>query len=292
MGTLWREEYRTGINQIDDQHRLLFKKSEKLLDIVRSKDVQVSQKDVMKMVRFLIDYTEFHFETEEEFQRERAYRSYAEHVKIHQEFRETVLAYQKLLSSNYTAKNVQNFIGMLITWLVNHVCLCDRKIVKNIPIRETESFSDAESCIKSVARRLLTGVYNIPIRSQSSYIYMGRVEGELIIRTIVRGNGDHMIIYGLPGRIAKMLYQRMSGMELADINTMDEVERSAFVEIGNIISSYAMNSVENFGKTRIQFEGEIHIREYQETEYQINNSVVLEFATDFGKVNILYSLLI
>ena len=86
-----------------------------------------------------------------------------------------------------------------------------------------------------------------------------------------------------------MLYHKMSGMELADINAMDEVENSAFIEIGNIISSYVMNSVEDFGKTGIQFQGDIHIREYQETEYQINNSVVLELATDFGKVNILYS---
>lgn len=289
MGTLWRDEYRTGIDQIDDQHRLLFDKIEKLLDIARSNDGGSSQRDVMEILRFLIEYTEFHFETEEGFQRDRAYRSYAEHVKIHREFKETILAYQELLSRNYTAKTLRNFIGMLITWLVNHVCLCDRKIIKNIPIIEMESFSDTESCIKNVAQRLLTGTYDIPIRNERSYIYMGRVEGELIIRTVIRGSGDHLIIYGLPGRIAKMLYQKMSGMDLADLNAMDEVETSAFVEIGNIISSYAMNSVEDFGKTRIQFQGDIHIREYQETEYQVSNSVVLEFATDFGKVNILYS---
>lgn len=291
MESLWKEEYRIGIEKIDQQHQMLFGKIEEMLNIARSSEWKVNRKGVMDILDFLIEYTDFHFETEEGFQQDRAYKSYPEHKKIHVQFKESVLAYQKMLATQYSAKTLKSFIGMLITWLVNHVCVCDRKIVKNIPIQEVESFSDTESYIKNVANRLFTKMYDIPIRDMRNYIYMGHVEGEVIVRTVVKGKNDHMMIYGMSAGLANLLYRKMSGMNLSDIKTMDDVEKSAFVEIGNIFSSYIMGGIEAKGNTAIQFDGDLHIGEYYEKEYNANNSVVLEIMTEYGKADILYSLI-
>lgn len=291
MESLWKEEYKIGIEKIDQQHQMLFDKIEEMLNIARSSEWKVNRKGVMDILDFLIEYTDFHFETEEGFQQDRAYKSYPEHKKIHVQFKESVLAYKKMLATRYSAKTLKSFIGMLITWLVNHVCVCDRKIVKNIPIQEVESFSDTESYIKNVSNRLFTKMYDIPIQDMRNYIYMGHVEGEVIVRTVIKAKNDHMMIYGMSARLANLLYRKMSGMNLSDIKTMDDVEKSAFVEIGNIFSSYIMGGIEAKGNTAIQFDGDLHIGEYCEKEYNANNSVVLEILTEYGKADILYSLI-
>lgn len=289
MEALWKDEYRTGIDKIDGQHQLLFEKIENLLEIARSGDEEKSRKEALKLLDFLVDYTIFHFETEESLLRDRGYRSYAEHIKIHEDFKNTILAYKKLLSRRFSTKTLKKFIGVLITWLVNHVCVCDRKIIRNIPIKSMESFSDTGSYLKNVAHRLLTRLYGIPIQETRSNIYMGHVDGDVILRTLVTGSSRHLILYGMSDRLARELYHKISGMILTNIYSMDEVEKSAVMEIGDIISTYAISGIETMREQGMQFKSDLYLYEYDDTEYNISNSVGLEIITDYGKMDVLYS---
>ena len=78
-------------------------------------------------------------------------------------------------------------------------------------------------------------------------------------------------------------------MSLENINAMDEIERSALMEIGNIISTYAMSAIKDNGMNGTQIKSSLYVREYNETDYNIINSVILEIMTDYGKMDILYS---
>lgn len=289
MAALWKEEYRVGIDIIDRQHYELFEKIGKLLEIARNGDEESNRKECMELIDFLINYTIVHFETEQKLQLERNYVSYAQHVRIHEGFTNTVLEYKELLSNEFSAKTLKNFIGTLLAWLVNHVCICDKKIVKNIPIRGMESFADTEGFIRNVVQKLFTEMYNIPIRETKSCIYKGSVDGAVIIRTIAEGSSRHLFLYGMSDRMAGTLYNKLSGMTFSGIDSMDDIEKSALMEIGNIISTYAMGAVGESGKQGIPFRSDLYIREYNETEYNISNSVILEIMTDYGKMDILYS---
>ncbi|MDE7272297.1 MAG: bacteriohemerythrin [Lachnospiraceae bacterium] len=289
MAGLWKEDYRIGVDIIDEQHRQLFNKIEHLLEIAKSGSWEKNRQECMETVDFLVKYTIIHFETEEKFQREKGYVSFDDHVKIHREFTNTVLVYKDLLNNNFSAKTLKSFIGTLLAWLVNHVCVCDKKIIKNIPIRPMESFADTESFIKSVGNKLLTEMYDIPIRSTKRCIYKGDVEGAVIIRTIAEGKGRHLFLYGISDKLAECLYHKISGMSLPHLDFMDEIEQSALMEIGNIITTYAMGSIEESSTTGIQFKNSLHVHEYNETEHNITNSMILEIATDYGKMEILYS---
>ena len=75
MAALWKEEYKVGIDKIDEQHRQLFDKIEQLLEIAKSGDKRSNQQKCMEIIDFLVDYTVFHFNTEEALQRERKYVS-------------------------------------------------------------------------------------------------------------------------------------------------------------------------------------------------------------------------
>ena len=69
MAALWKEEYKVGIDKIDEQHRQLFDKIEQLLEIAKSGDKRSNQQKCMEIIDFLVDYTVFHFNTEEALQR-------------------------------------------------------------------------------------------------------------------------------------------------------------------------------------------------------------------------------
>ncbi|MDE6621293.1 MAG: bacteriohemerythrin [Lachnospiraceae bacterium] len=289
MAGLWKEEYRIGVDVIDEQHRQLFNKIEHLLEIAKSGSWEKNRRECMETIDFLVKYTIIHFETEEKFQKEKGYVSFEEHVKIHREFTNTVLVYKDLLNNNFSAKTLKSFIGTLLAWLVNHVCVCDKKIIKNIPIQPVESFVDTESFIKSVGNKLLTEMYNIPIQSTKRCIYKGDVEGAVIIRTIAEGKGRHLFLYGISDKLAECLYNKISGMTLPHLDFMDEIERSALMEIGNIITTYAMGCLEESSTAGIQFKSSLYVHEYNETDYNIINSVILEIMTDYGKMEILYN---
>lgn len=289
MAALWKEEYKVGIDKIDEQHRQLFDKIEQLLEIAKSGDKRSNQQKCMEIIDFLVDYTVFHFNTEEALQRERKYVSYAQHVKIHTEFKNTVQAYKELLGKDFKAKTLKSFIGTMLAWLVNHVCVCDRKILKNLPLQNIESFANTESFIENVAHKLLTEMYDIPIKGVKSCIYKGNVEGAVIVRTVAEGANKHLFLYGMSDELAGILYNKISGMNLPHLDFLDELEKSALMEIGNIITTYAMSAIDESGTGGVQFKSDLYVHEYNETDYNIINSVILEIATDCGKIEILYS---
>lgn len=289
MAALWKDEYKVGIEKIDEQHRQLFDKIEQLLEIAKSGDKRSNQQKCMEIIDFLVDYTVFHFNTEEALQRERKYVSYAQHVKIHTEFKNTVQAYKELLGKDFTAKTLKSFIGTMLAWLVNHVCVCDRKILKNLPLQNIESFANTESFIENVAHKLLTEMYDIPIKGVKSCIYKGNVEGAVIVRTVAEGANKHLFLYGMSDELAGILYNKISGMNLPHLDFLDELEKSALMEIGNIITTYAMSAIDESGTGGVQFKSDLYVHEYNETDYNIINSVILEIATDCGKIEILYS---
>ncbi len=289
MAALWKEEYKVGIDKIDEQHRQLFDKIEQLLEIAKSGDKRSNQQKCMEIIDFLVDYTVFHFNTEEALQWERKYVSYAQHVKIHTEFKNTVQAYKELLGKDFTAKTLKSFIGTMLAWLVNHVCVCDRKILKNLPLQNIESFANTESFIENVAHKLLTEMYDIPIKGVKSCIYKGNVEGAVIVRTVAEGANKHLFLYGMSDELAGILYNKISGMNLPHLDFLDELEKSALMEIGNIITTYAMSAIDESGTGGVQFKSDLYVHEYNETDYNIINSVILEIATDCGKIEVLYS---
>ena len=49
MATLWKDEYKVGIDKIDKQHKQLFDKIEQLLEIAKSGNRNSNQQKCIKM---------------------------------------------------------------------------------------------------------------------------------------------------------------------------------------------------------------------------------------------------
>lgn len=292
MGTikLWKEEYKIGNEKIDAQHRELFRKVEELLKIEMTGNEAENRKECLELLDFLLSYSIFHFEAEEEFQKEVGYVSYLQHVQLHNEFRNTVLNYKKRMEKDFSKETLKKFTGSLMTWLTIHVCNCDRKIVSNQPISPEMSFDGAEDPIRKVIVELLVATYGIAIERTDVSVYKGYIEGKIIIRTIISRGENYVFLFGFSEDMARALYKKISGMEIERIDELNTIERSALMELADIMSSHALAYIDSGKKAGLEWRGDIFMNEYSDSVIDINDSIMLDFDTECGRLEVLYCL--
>ena len=125
---VWNEDLSVGIEEIDGQHRALFKAVNAFLDsIERSSDVE----DVAVIVGFLEQYLVMHFDTEARAMREHDYPLIDEHVAQHQYFLETVnYLKEKYLEWGWGTTGTLKVMlqRKLVNWLTEHVSISDKKL--------------------------------------------------------------------------------------------------------------------------------------------------------------------
>jgi len=87
----WKEEYSVGIKTVDEQHKELFARINKLFD-----EIPKGNKDaVLEMLDFLQDYTIFHFNAEQDLMSRAKYPGLEEHKKQHEWFKEQIRSFQE-----------------------------------------------------------------------------------------------------------------------------------------------------------------------------------------------------
>ena len=286
-GHLWKDEYKIGEKTVDAQHYQLFFNVEKLLYIIRNHDALRQKKECESIINFLLEYTVQHFADEERLQLETGYVSYELHKKIHADFTNTVLLYKKRLDEAYSEEELEHFTGTLLSWLVFHVLGCDSKIPKNEPIGSSLVFGNAEDSMRSVAQAILTGLYKIEIKESKSCMYKGFIEGDCFIRTIVKGSKNYLIIYGISKKLAVEVFRRMAGIDLSYMDEPDDLAKSAFLELGNIFSTYIIGAMTEDSTMAYTVTHELFIGKYDDKTYKTNNNILLDVNTVCGDMEIL-----
>jgi hemerythrin len=119
---IWTPECKTGVEEIDSQHRLLFAISNELLDI---ENPFKQQDEIRYLLRHLFDYVEKHFSIEEEYFRKHNYPGFKEHHDRHEEIKKEITDTIKESKSMYELK--EKLDSMLDNWIRVHVLLEDKK---------------------------------------------------------------------------------------------------------------------------------------------------------------------
>jgi hemerythrin len=118
----WDEKYSINV-KIDSQHK-------KLIDLINGLHDAMKvgkSKDVMsKILQGLIDYTDYHFSTEEKFMTKYSYPEYPQHKSEHERFVEKVLDFQKRFNAGSLTLSME-VLGFLKDWLSNHILVTDKK---------------------------------------------------------------------------------------------------------------------------------------------------------------------
>lgn len=123
----WTQALSVGVDEIDDQHRELFRRAAKLLEGLRRGEPE----EVGGLIDFLYEYAVTHFGAEEQFMRASRYTGYVRHKAEHDRFVSDLLA----LAGEHDRKGAGAFMALkvshwLVQWLKEHVSGTDAELGK------------------------------------------------------------------------------------------------------------------------------------------------------------------
>ena len=115
----WDDSLSVGIPLIDEQHKMLI---QRLQALVHAIETYQSVSEIVKTLDFLIEYTNFHFSTEEKHMNETQYPGVTDHHTQHEEFKATLrdltVDFEEDGATRALAESVNTF---LMNWLVTHI---------------------------------------------------------------------------------------------------------------------------------------------------------------------------
>ncbi|MSN24914.1 MAG: bacteriohemerythrin [Geobacter sp.] len=126
MGIQWRDSLAIGVKSIDDQHKELLARFDKLLNACESgKGIE----ELKRLLLFLEDYVQTHFNDEEALQKLHRYPGYAEHREQHVYFVSKIKDLRAETDKDgFSLHNVIETNNLLLKWLLNHISKVDTKL--------------------------------------------------------------------------------------------------------------------------------------------------------------------
>ncbi|WP_438316304.1 bacteriohemerythrin [Candidatus Caldatribacterium sp. SIUC1] len=125
MALVWSDTFSVGVVVIDEQHKELFARTNRLLEACqegRGKDA------VQETLAFLGDYVKTHFATEEKLMVQYRYPGFDAHKRLHEGFTETFLRLQKEAEKSVGVALVTQVNKTVVDWWVNHILKVDKEL--------------------------------------------------------------------------------------------------------------------------------------------------------------------
>lgn len=121
----WGDEFKLGINSIDEQHKELVRMVNHLHRALKSK---TGAEESGKILTELAAYTESHFAHEEELFAAHDYPDRAEHEEIHKDLVEKVTAFKTQFDQGKAGLSME-LMDFLTNWLRHHILEVDKAYV-------------------------------------------------------------------------------------------------------------------------------------------------------------------
>lgn len=119
----WSDDLRVGVDEIDNQHRYLIE----IINDLFSAMQEGKGKDAMGAVLDqLIDYTAFHFKTEERLMKTYRYTHPVYHLQEHEKLVKTILQFQSDYKAGRTGLTLTT-MKFLKDWLYEHILKVDKR---------------------------------------------------------------------------------------------------------------------------------------------------------------------
>lgn len=126
MALEWNEKLATGNNNIDNQHKELFRRFETLLAACNQRK---GKEEMHNILLFLGDYVKTHFSMEETLQKKHNYPGYSDHKKEHDGFISELQKLEKQLQQEgVSLPLVIQTNQTMVTWLIKHINRMDKEM--------------------------------------------------------------------------------------------------------------------------------------------------------------------
>ena len=123
-----KDEYLTGIESIDAEHRRLFELAEAAYQLTINEFIVDKYDQLSDILDELKSYALTHFENDEKYMQEHNYKGFLSQLAAHNEFRERISDLSLDRNDDNTEEIVQEVLAFVTDWLVNHIYYSDKKI--------------------------------------------------------------------------------------------------------------------------------------------------------------------
>lgn len=121
----WTDDLSVGNDEIDGQHKELFKRINSFIEACRQED----KENIMEILSFLGDYVEEHFGTEEKYMKQYNFSGYDHHHKQHELFKENLAGLvSKVEQEGIGPEIIIMTNSEVIDWLIKHIKNIDQKL--------------------------------------------------------------------------------------------------------------------------------------------------------------------
>lgn len=122
----WTADLATGAQDIDEQHKELFRRIDTLLEAWKQGEAGM---EVDKVIQFLTDYVVVHFGTEEQYMTKFNYGTLSAHKAQHELFVKTFGKLRnRYMKEGTTPLLLEDTIQLLVGWQKNHIRYSDKAL--------------------------------------------------------------------------------------------------------------------------------------------------------------------
>lgn len=124
----FKEEFRTGIESVDNEHQKLFEIADKAYKTLMDEFIPDKYDYIVAILQELKDYATIHFKHEEEYMIKIQYKKLFSQKAEHEEFLEKISAYKLDDVDDNQIQVIMELLNFLNDWLVNHIMKSDKLI--------------------------------------------------------------------------------------------------------------------------------------------------------------------
>ena len=123
-----KDEYLTGIGEIDKEHAVLFEIAEEIYQLCGNEFVPDKYDEIVNLVERLKQYTVMHFEHEEAYMERIGYKKMFTQKVQHENFRNKLEALDLESIDENQEQAIEDLLKFVTDWLVEHIMGTDKQI--------------------------------------------------------------------------------------------------------------------------------------------------------------------
>lgn len=125
-----KDEYLTGIESIDNEHRVLFEIADEIYQLCKNEFVPDKYDHIVNLIEKLKNYTIVHFQHEEEYMESINYKRMFTQKIQHDNFRRKLDTMDLEIIDDNQEEAIQDLLQFVTDWLVEHIMETDKKIAE------------------------------------------------------------------------------------------------------------------------------------------------------------------
>lgn len=125
-----KDEYLTGIESIDNEHRVLFEIADEIYQLCINEFVPDKYDHIVNLIDKLKNYTIVHFQHEEEYMQSINYKRMFTQKIQHDNFKRKLETMDLEIIDDNQEKTIEELLRFVTDWLVEHIMETDKRITE------------------------------------------------------------------------------------------------------------------------------------------------------------------